>query len=303
MALAAVLSAMREIILDFDGLPSTFDARKAQYAESCPGLTEPELEDLAKILPERWQVYTHSIFSGEASVLRNHLPVTLALLEYNYPKDNAKGFDLYDLVRRSHKVRPWRDNITETLVHNFKIFLEEDMGPALSKISALQDMATLELTTLQIKRDSQRFFKHEDSQLISTIAGMSVDRILGGSYKISTLARFVRFDRDVLAFRKQYWAMDRKLDGSSPVKREVFAVGGRSNDNTVNWEEINRFEMDLLSGASREVSYRIEDWAEGFGSNQTSSQPEEELFVSFLSRLLKLSAAGVIQLELPTTNQ
>src|SRR5690606_16960159 len=72
MALHAVLSAVRQILLDFDTLPASAHARMSLYRERFKDLSTEEVEDLARIPSEKLAIYQETIFVGESNILRNH---------------------------------------------------------------------------------------------------------------------------------------------------------------------------------------------------------------------------------------
>ena len=59
MALPAILSAVRQLILDGDAIPDSTDARRAQYAARFADLSATELDDLAQIAPDRIGAQPH----------------------------------------------------------------------------------------------------------------------------------------------------------------------------------------------------------------------------------------------------
>ena len=98
MALAGVLSAMREIILDAPELPEDQTARLKVFEKSFPQLTPSEREDLSKISPEKFGIYTTSIFVGEKNIIANNFPMTVKVLETYWPSESEGKFSLFKLT-------------------------------------------------------------------------------------------------------------------------------------------------------------------------------------------------------------
>ena len=85
MALAAILSAFRQLVLDGIELPPTQDERAALYSKKFQGLSPEEIEDLSKMDPARLKVYTSSVFMAEGGILSTAFPLTLAILRRSWP--------------------------------------------------------------------------------------------------------------------------------------------------------------------------------------------------------------------------
>jgi len=293
MALKDFLSAVRVIILDLEDLPEEYGKRHALYRHTFPKLLAEEIEDLAKIDPQRFKTYTTSIFLGESGILDNHFDLTLALLKKHWGEFFPGEFDKYTLVRALHKARPWDSSRAHGFAKNFLSFLSDDLPALRSKYPVILDAARLELLNLEVKRHPNPQFSAQHSLAKEDIAALAVAELLNLPFYIPPYARFGRFAYDVTTARRALLMNEGKL--SSEISHtETFCIGGRTVKNLARWINLPQEVWLFLQGRANSSAVELGALAEQFIGSADQSRPEEILFREFMELLLNLMDGGIV---------
>ena len=288
MPLAGMLSAMRELLLDQVEAPKDLKGRCAVFASRFPSLTPEEIEDLAKMPGEKLAIYTQTVFAGERSTLRNHFPVTFALLR----RALGENFDGMKLVRQLHAARPWKSYLTKGLASNFAEYLAHDRPDLVDAVPYLPEVARLEMLQL----DAARAPDPEPESFVSPSAlnTLSVEDLMLKQWLLAPSAQIAEFSFDVISFRTKFYEADRALPDEPPVAAETLAVGARNRRCAVRWKRIERGEFEFFRSAleARSTPFSSEDLAVAYIEDKEGD--ERELFAQFLEELSKLLENGVL---------
>lgn len=295
MALPDVLSAMRSIILDPLQIPAEREERHSYYRSQFPKLSEIELEDLAKIEPKGFGVYTHSIFTAERGIIHNHFPITYAVLERSWERAYAEELDGYRMVRRMHELKPWRSATTHSLASIFVAHLREDL-PELQRVAPeLNEIAQLELMTLEVKRhpndenvETRKFVSMEETSRATVEALMEMQLSIPGC------ARFVEQERNVVETYREY---HRSREYQKPEESRTMAAGSRNRFNVPKWIGIGAGAFDLLKSKERMQPFAVTELAESVIADLDPESSEEAMFLAFLQALMGLVETGVVLME------
>ena len=293
MALAGVLSAIRTLILDVDQFPSDVASRQKKYCSLFPELTQTEIEDLAKIEPDRIKTYTTSIFAGEANILKNHFKVTLALLTNIWPKVYSEELNYTQLTRKLHNLRPWKSNLTVDLASNFYQFLLNDVPELIEASNILQHIADLELTTLEIRR------AEDDSNEVSVVhpyvfdENLQVSEFLSLNFSVPSCVRLKKYPYDVVQIYKEF-NLEKREPAANLPEQLTFALGSRNQKKFVRWKVVPEVIFDALKLKS---SATLSELAEVFVSASNTEQSEAEVFAQFLELVAALNRAGIISVK------
>lgn len=295
MALANVLSALRVLILDGLDIPEELQAREGLYREKFPALTSLELEDLVKIPPSKFDIYTGTIFAGNRSVLSSHFPVSFALIEKDWAKTNKEKFNRYTFVQNLHEKRPWKSNETTSLAKSFIDYLSLDRKDLSQEIPGLLEMAEFERLSLVIKRERDLYVDSKDLVLTKDLSTLTVDQLLELEFNIPYCLRIAEFTYDVRSFRESFFKNDRTIK-SKLEKKDILVAGARNRYNSLAWKEIEKpskiFFEKAESGSKHKLSRLAEIYVE-----KISDQSEEEVFYQFLADTTKLIEIGGILLR------
>ena len=297
MALAGVLSAMRELLLDKDDLPSSVEERLSTYREWFPDLTDEEIDDLAKIPGEKIKVYTGTIFQGESSVIANHLEVTLAIVRTYWKEITGQRFDTYRFIRRTHKSRPWKDNTTNGLLENVMRHIKEDIPQLQSLAPWVTDMADFEYLRLQIKRTPDETPDIRSSLSREDLANVTVEELLGLTMLRSETSRLQTFPYDVVSAYMHYYRHDETLP-DEVEKKTTYAVGGRGRNQLSQWYLCDALLYSYLQELPIGQATMVESLAAFFLEN-LQHKPQEEVFQEFIKTLADLNDIGVLLLLPP----
>lgn len=300
MPLQDVLSTLRQVVLDDISLSENFEVRKRYFCDRFPGLTGEEVEDFAKIPPERFKLYTGTIFRGERSVLVRHLAITFALLDHYWRKTYQKSFDTFALVKDMHQKRPWKNNTTEGLVECFIQYLPENLTPVCQAIPELNDIARLEQSSLKVARFRDGTLDSRNGLTVSRLEQLTVHELLQLQFGIPYYTRLEHFSYDVISLLEQY-SQRREL---VPLERQdTWAVAGRDASLRVRWivlpEQVACYVSADSGDQRRDTLYPVSQFADWFIDNcsiqeGSKDSDEAELAVSFISLLLRLVHSGVV---------
>lgn len=296
MALSGVLSAMRELLLDYEELPATVEARKETYREWFPELQTEEIEDLAKIPAEKIKIYTGTIFQGEASVVKNHFAATLEIVSRNWKDITGQNFDAYRFIRRMHKSRPWKDTTTNGLLENVQEHLREDIPQIGEKEPAIYDLSRFEYERLQIKRSPDETPGIRESLSRADLINFTVEELLSLIMIRSTTSKLESFSYDVVdAFHSFYksGSLSEEI-----AEKTVYAAGARDREQLARWYTCDSSLFSFLSSLAPGEACTVEQLAAFFLENLTE-KTQEEVFQQFILTLADLNDCGIIILIEP----
>ena len=298
MALHAVLSALRSLILDGHEIPADTQSRKRFYRETFSGLDADELEELVSIPPEKLSVYTSTVFSGHRSTLDAHFPVTFALLRARC----GRSFDAFELVRELHATHPWKGNATLALAHSFVQFLSMVGNPYRKAAPEVADLAHMECLALEVARG----FNHVDTKppiLTAEDKGMlRVEELLEWPVQIPENVRWFRSCFDVLGLRLAYFQNRERIPQGSAVPRSCCYVAGRDRSHCVRWLEIAPQVYRVLDERPDGQMLLVEELAGAFLESKESDDSEDELFQEFMMLFTALEECGVLYLPAQPTS-
>lgn len=237
MALQHVLSAMRTLILDTETIPADVSARTVAYQNWFPELSAHETEDLAKIQPEKLKIYTATIFTGEAKIVRNHFKMCTAILESAWPAVYNQAFRPGLFARKVHSLRPWQSYETQAFVNTVRDVLCQDLPGLLEHTPALADLARLEALVVEIKRHPDEALR--DGRLgMQEVFASTVEDLLALNVHVPGSHRFAAFDFDVVSSFQRFHGNDRKLAVPETASK-TYAIGYRSAGNQARWHVIS----------------------------------------------------------------
>lgn len=294
MPLADVLSAIKEIILDVRELPEEFEARNAFLKSRFPKLAQAECEDLAKIKPEQFQIYTGTIFSGERGVLAQHFPMTFALLHERFEILNGSDFDEYELTREIHRLAPWKSNLTLDLGKCFLQALKKNIFEVNQLAPEAQDLALLELLSLKIKRaaDDERFLG--DCFDTAQLCAFSIGELLSCKVIVPLFVERAEFSWNVVSTRTAFYTQDEKLNDE--IKRgALIALGGRNLDGHVRWQNISKATDAMFKALLVKKTLKVEEAAAEFLDASEDFASEQEAFSAFMKEFLPLVESGALR--------
>ncbi len=299
MPLAGVLSAVRELLLDDLDLPDGIGAevvaaRTNLYRSKFTTLTAEEVEDLAKIPPERLRVYTQTVFAGERNNLKNHFPMTFALLQRALGED----FDSFQMMRDLHAARPWKSYRTADLCLNFCQYLVEDRLDIKAQLPELPSVSELERLSLKISRGPNPEAVSGALIDIAKIAELSVADLMEFSCVKAPCSQFLTVQHDVLSLREYFYEHDRELPDSPTMVSELYLAGARSRWGGVRWCSVNFAIYESLAAFERGERFTVSTLAEVFlkekRADEQSESDDSQLFLEFFKEFQTLVQSGVL---------
>lgn len=291
MALQAVLSAFRQLILDGIDLPATVLARESLFRSRFASLSDQEVEDLAKMEPSRLSLYTTSVFSAEGNILKNAFPLTLAALEAAWPAEWG-GYSARALAQRIHRTAPWRGIHSMTFGESLISFIERDCGNIREAVPWLPEAANLEQAMLEIRRALNEPVRPQAESEIEKLSSLTVEQLLARNAHIPALLRCVTLEYDLLKARQEV------LDGARlqpPALMRQRLVGARPHDYGVAFLEVSP-EVSALLEQRRGQTVAFRDIAEAFvsGVDEQATSGEQQTFRVFFSLLRGLVSIGAV---------
>jgi len=291
MALPAVLSAFRQLVLDGIDLPDTPAGRVALYKSRFAGLAPEEVEDLAKMEPERLKLYTTSVFSAEGGILKSAFPLSLAIIESKWSKSRGT-FSPSNVARQVHKAAPWRGIHSMSLGESFGVFVGQECAAILRSNPELGDAIRLEQATLEIRRAPNEEVPAQSPKVLEKLANLRVEALLERKVFIPNLIRSLKLSYDIIPVRRELIENGRL---SECGKRDAVVVGGRPQEYGVLWLETTPHIAALLSdrrGGCVPLSQLAEVFLEG-GQHLT----DEEAFRAFYALVQELIHIGAMSLR------
>ncbi|MBX7142864.1 MAG: hypothetical protein K1X79_00260 [Oligoflexia bacterium] len=294
MALAAVLSALRTLILDLSELPADEPGRRSLYTHIFPDLSAAEVEDLAKIPPHRLNIYSTSIFTGEGKLLEAKLPMTWEALRKYWDGSFHEQATYQQVARRVHALRPWRSSATEDLVEGLRAFIAEDMPLSSSKRDQLLALADFELDRFYAARLSSNILNGQLSP--DDLTSLTVSDLLALRCYVPSTTRISHFEFDVLAARAAFRA-EKDFLPLMPVRQCV--ATSRADDNSVFSMTIPTPTFELLNSVTAGSYLTVEELAATYLSTIPEVRDEAQQFQKFLGFLITLMKDRVLCLALP----
>ena len=293
MALAGVLSAIKELVLDAPLLPNSQEERETLYKEKFLTLSSEEIEDLAKIKPEQLGTYTMTIFNGEKSGLNNHFLMTLALLKRHWSKLSDKPYNEFELVKELHKVKPWKSSKFRDLAENFKIYLLEDEDKFRKEIPELFDTVIFETTVMDTRRHlNTDGLEAKDSLTLAEISEMTVPELLGLSYQIPAYNHFLNFSHDMVA-TKNHFKKGKELP-EEIIKTNQFAICSRNIRMISRWTAVPELLWLNLKDQERNTKKELAELADIADELFPDAENEEVLFAKFMEQIAALVNHGAL---------
>ena len=292
MALQAVLSAFRQLVLDGVELPETASERARRFHELFPDLSDEEAQDLAKMSPARLEIYTTSVFSAEASILKNAFPLTLATIESAWPAEWG-AFSGRALAQRIHKVAPWRGIHSMSLGESLIAFIARELAPRSQSQPWLHEAATLEQAMLEIRRAPNEPLAPQGEAELERFSALKVSELLEQEVYVPALVREVSLSWDLLKARRALLEEGVLLP---PERRVQLLLGARPKDYGVQFVALPPEPLTVLRenrGKRADLSLLAESFL-AVGAEQETA--EEEVFRAFYSSLRALLAAGALVL-------
>jgi hypothetical protein len=294
MALAAVLSAMKELILDAPALPEEQSVREKYIKKSFPDLKDTEAEDLAKIPPAKFKIYTNSIFSSERDLIQTNFGMTIEYLK-KYWKEEARGeFNLFQIIKELHKKRPWKSTHTVDLGRNFVDFVKNDLKRIQKKAPFINELAEMELLLRIVRRSSDDEIMPKHSLTGADISAKTVEEILNLSYIIPTCVEFTVFNYSLIEARSAFVDSDKKDLPKKIKPRKEFCSLSRNFEALQRWTEYDENFYDILSTHERQKPQPLSVLAEKFLEKSDDSRSEEDLFKEFIEVVYRCIKTGVL---------
>lgn len=237
MALAGLLSALRQLVLNADvAIPDDEDSRRTLYAGLFSGLRDDELCDLAKISPTQLQIYVRSANLERQGMLRARFPITLYLLQRYWKTD----FSLARLVHSLHSFSPWRTQFSLDLAECFVRFIREGPDQLALKSPALSEVAALEFLSVKIRQAA-------NAQSLQKIVDERTDT--GIFFSVPEYVEFRCFEYNVVDVWLRFHTGNQPPD---PIlQRLTWAVGTRNQRGFSRWFELPGYLFAILETLPR----------------------------------------------------
>lgn len=290
MPLADMLSAMRGVILDGLLLPHTSEEREQTLQKHFPGLSTLETQDLSRIEPEKFAIYTGTIFRGEAGLLQRLFPMTFALLQDAWSNCYGETFNAFRFTQQLHKARPWKSSATVGLASAFVLYLSQDLPEMLAVNPALPEVSKFEFTSLRVQRaiDENR----NATISISAIQSYTVKELMSLAVAIAAPTEVLSVGFNLLDARIHF-RQQQSLEGFTFIRESHFLVGFRDSESEVQWTEIPQALFILFSNLHHGEVASVEDFAVAC-LEDSAAQSEEEKFRYFFDLFSTLLIRGAI---------
>ncbi|MBN8548798.1 MAG: hypothetical protein J0M12_05750 [Deltaproteobacteria bacterium] len=292
MALAAMLSAMRTIILESPTLPESEEARRLTYHVLFPDLSSPEVEDLAKIPPQRFHIYTRSIFSGEADLISHYHAMTCALIERAMQKRSKQAFSMRDFVRTMHTTHPWKSSTTEGLLESFARYLQDKASEFGEFSRRILESAQFEHHLFVARRHPDNDHKPSASVDRNKLAKLTVGEVLELDWHIPATTSFQQFTFDIPA-AYSYFHTHKGVLPPTIVQKHMYVMFGRDARHTVRWKEIPEELFTYFTKQSHGAD-RLDGVAARFVESLPPGLSEQESFAQFINFGVDLIEAGLV---------
>lgn len=285
MALAGVLSAVRQLVLDGIELPPDRSGRHELYARRFTDLSDEEIEDLAKIEPSRLSLYTRSIFSAEGRMLRSYFPFTLGLLT----RCSEEELSPAEVARRVHGVAPWRGLHSPSLGVCFGQYIARHRADLLAREPAIEDVYRFEQAALEIRKAPNEEIPPQEQGVLARYASSSVDDLLALEVFVPSLTLVLSLSFDVRGGRGEFLKTGRI--GAIAIHSHTI-VGGRPTDYGAEWCEVPKAFGDRVKhhrGSTLTVALLAEAFLE-----EASYTSDVESFQAFFRVLEECIGCGAL---------
>lgn len=293
MALAGVLSAIKDLVLNAPSLPNSKEEREILYKEKFIKLSEEEIEDLAKIEPKQLKIYTMTIFNGEKSGLNNHFKMTLALLKRNWEKLEDFPYNEFELVKQIYKVRPWKSNKFRDLAEIFKDYLLINKVEYSEQIPELFDVLNFEITIMDTRRHlNDGGLEAYDSIKLSELHKMTVMEVMSLKYQVPKYNHFLHFSFDILKTHSNF-RKTKELIKEIP-RANQFAICSRNIKMLTRWTNVSELLWKHLKSLERNQSKELAELADIADELFPDAENEEILFAEFIEQIAVLVKHGAM---------
>lgn len=280
MPLADTLRAMRGVMLYAEEIPENISERKDLVISFAPELTKEELRDLLKIPPEKFKIYTTTIFTGEAKVLQNHFKMTLKFLE-----THLNDYNLFALTRSLQKFKPWRGNESKKLADNFKEYVQKELSVQFAEPRLITELAELEYQNMLVKKHPV-LFKKENLINSVDLEKLEVAELLEQRVSLSPTAKFSRFSFDLVEAYKYFYANSHSLP-EEYNNQETYAVCARTLSGRPVWTKISEHVFKFLSiNQNFSIGKLAEVWIASASEETLSEEALFENFFTFFRQLI-----------------
>jgi len=293
MALSGILSALRQLVLDGIDLPTTPEARFADYIKRFPDLSREECEDLSKMPPERLAIYTSSVFVAEAGIIKTYFSLTTALLSRAWSKIHNKELDFESFMQELHRFAPWRSIDSESLGRNLLSFIDSQKDLCKSE-PWLLDIAQFEQLSMEVRKGIETRYTAKDCVPADVFSSLTVDQLVSLPLHIPGCVRVCELKYDVKASREEYLKNGKEIVPKSIKKVKSILVGGRPRDFGSVWVQIGLEQSKIILEMRNIGEGSVGSIAEAFLTDNKIDNPDEKAFIDFLSVLTKLMNAGVV---------
>lgn len=297
MALHAVQSAIKTLIVGGVDLPPTVVGREKLYRDLFPGLSSEEVQDLALIPPHRLTIYTDSIFSTQGGILQRNFPCSVAMVKEYWSAAACGGFSVYRLAQQVHRCAAWRGLHSDSLGESFITFLASPFCEASLRDAGIVDLATFELSSLRIRKaPSEELLVHSQESFKRQIEEIKIDDLLGLSLTVPRLVHVLPLSFDVVEFQRN---LGRKTEPLVCIKRPHTLVGARPIDYGSAWYEVPTGVGKLLGEVARDHGGRgikVASLAEAYLPS-LDGDSDTVLFHKFMTHVGQLIEIGALVLS------
>jgi hypothetical protein len=294
MALSDTLKALGQIVLGQIDLSPDFAERKKQVSSQFPGLTTIEIEDLCKIKPDRFALYTGTIINGEANVLGRHFPLTFALLEKYFEKIRNLQLNRYNFVKQMLGKYPWKETGTFSLCESLLCFIKEDLKDICEACPYLVPIIELETSTMKCFREKDDSTPKNKILKIANLTTLTVGEIEELEFFVPYNIEFNSCAYDIVDFREQFFKNESSLPISEPKFKDSFFIASRGTDFAVRWNSINSELFSYLKSKPRSELFSVSELAECFITSQPDQKDPAVIFSLFFEQLATLIKRAVI---------
>ena len=296
MALADVLSAVRELVLDAGPPAGSVAQREAVLVRRFANLSAREIADLAAVPPERFGVYTDLVFAGQRSMLRWVYPLSLAAiakLEQQAGDSRAAGEIEFALARELHRRRPWQSASSRELAASFQSYVAEYRADLVGRWPGLADLIDYERSGLEV------FYALDfagEPLAAGDMATLSVGELLAQVVARPPYVQLREYRIDVLTFAARL-EMEPHAPDEWPPADACLAVCGRSATSLMPvWLRLAPAEFAVLQGLPAGVPTPLNDLAAAYLAVHDAQHfaREQAAFAAFFGALARWLSAGAL---------
>jgi hypothetical protein len=288
MALNDTLKALGQIVLGQIELSENLNERKKQISSKFSGLTTIEIEDLSRIPPNRYALYTRTIINGEANILEKHFPLTFALLEKYFEKVIGKQLNRFDLVKKMLGKYPWKEIGTPSLSESLINYIKDDLRDICKSCPYLISIVELETFTMKCFRQKDDSISKDKILTAKELTALTVGEIEELDFFIPFNVEFLTSDYDIVNYREQFFKNGKTLPDTEPKSNNSFYIGSRDSNFIVRWNLTNSELFSYLKSKPRNELCSVSELAECFMTSHQNQKSPAELFSLFFETLISL---------------